>query len=477
MAETLTPDLCIVGAGPGGLAAATAARALDASVVLVERHRLGGNGLHAGSVAAKALGTIARQAEMMRNGARLGIAAEDLRVHFGRIRDGIAEVIEKVAPEHSSERLTALGVQVLTEAASFADPRTLKAGETLVRARRFILATGGRPKLPAITGLDTVPYFTTDTIFTNLRRPAHLLVLGGDAVALEIAQAYRRLGSEVTLVHPGSMLADHDAELAEVVLRRLRDEGLIIRPETTISMVSGDESKISAELVEGEGDGAVKTTLEVSHLLIAAGRAPDLDGLDLENARIARSPEGDLVLKGGFRTGNRRVFAIGEAAGAMSAAAAMQGARRAVDAALLGQVRERAQPPARAVFTDPEIAEAGITEAEVRNSKAGFTVFRAAFAENHRALAEHTTYGVAKLVCDKRGTILGAGLVGPGAAELISLFALAIAQKLPVSALGSFVAPYPTLSGIVEQLVAESERSREPGPVLRRRMAVVRRLP
>jgi len=480
MAETLSPDLCIIGAGPAGLAAAEAARALDASVVLVERDTIGGGGLHAGAIASKALNAAARQAENLRMAERFGVAADHPRVHFGRVRDGIAEVVRSVSPGQSAERFKALGVQIVSGPARFIDARTLDVAETVIKPRRFILATGSRAALPAIPGLDTVPYFTTETIFANEHRLKHLLVLGADAVALEIAQSYRRLGCDVTIVSRHRPLADHDPELADVALRRVGDDGVVIRSGFEVASVQNGAGEILVRLQPGQGEDGGGEELAVSHLLVAGGRAADLDGLDLGKARIGTTAGGNaLQMKPNLKTTNRRVYAVGDATGGPPYAnIAVRQAQEAVVHALLGVPMRPSGAVARAVFTDPEIAEVGISEAVARKRfKTKFVVVRASFAENGRAQAERTPYGVAKLVCDSRGTILGAGLVGPGAGELIALFALAVSAKLPVSALGRFVAPYPTLSGIAAQLVAQFNHSREPGPLLRRRMALLRRLP
>ncbi|HEV7277181.1 MAG TPA: FAD-dependent oxidoreductase [Devosiaceae bacterium] len=475
MAELLTPDLCIVGAGAAGLQAALAACELGASVVLVERGRMGGVALNAGSIPSKALVAAGAFAHAIRSGAPFGVAGEEPRVSFRKLHDHVHAVVAGIAPRVSVERLQALGVQVLAAEGRFLDPRTLEAGDMSIRARRFLIATGAVPVLPPIEGLEAVPYFTTETIFANTRKLTHLVVIGAAAAGLELAQAYNRLGTQVTVVEPGAPLAGADPELATIVLRRLKEEGVEIRAETEVLAIQGRSQGIGVRIRTAGGEA----TLDASHILVCADRLPQLDRLELERARIRRSAADRrrLQLTSGLRTSNRRVYAVGDAAGTSSSHGAAWQAEALVRRLLLG-LPQRRPPRPEVIYTDPEIAETGLSEAAARARFGdGFRVLRASFADNDRARALGRTDGLAKLITDPRGRLLGAGIAGPAAGELATLFALAIAQRLTAPQLRELAAPHPTLLEIAVDLGSAFDRDRPPGPLQQRLLALVRLLP
>jgi pyruvate/2-oxoglutarate dehydrogenase complex dihydrolipoamide dehydrogenase (E3) component len=472
LADTLTPDLCVIGAGPAGLAVAEAARSLGVSVLVVDKGRLGGRALHSGAIPARALGTAAAHAHAMRNGASFGITAEAIKVNFRRVHDHVDAVIAALSPARSTPHFEALGAQVLTGDAAFADGRTLKVADTLVKARRFVVATGSRPVVPAIPGLDAVPYFTTDTIVDNTRKLTHLVVIGGDALGLELAQSYARLGTEVTVLETGALLPGIDPELVAVALQRLEEEGVRLRPHTEVTAIHARSMGIGVGIRGAEGEAM----LDASHILVAVERVPDLDTLGLEQAGVRRQKDDvtRLQLSAAGRTTNPRIYAAGDAAGGhASVTSALEKARAVVDNALLGlPARDQAQVP-RVVGTAPEIAEVGLTERSAR-TKYGtrFHVYRAPFADNDAARARRDTYGLAKLIVGPSGRLLGAGVVGSGAAELCALFALALSANLTVAQLGRFAAPYPSLAGVASRLGRAAPRAED--PVTRALLAVNR---
>jgi len=462
LADTLTPDLCVIGAGPAGLAIAEAARSLGLSVVIVDRGRLGGKALHAGAVPARALAAAAAHAHAMRNGTSFGITADTIKVNFRRVHDHVDAVISALSPARSAPHLEALGAQVVTGDAAFVDKRTLKAGETLVRAHRFVLATGSRPVIPAIPGLDAVPYFTTDTILDNTRKLTHLVIIGGGAMGLELAQSYARLGTEVTVVEPAGFLSEFDPELAAVALKRLEEEGVHLRPHTTVTAIHARSMGIGVAIHGADGEA----TLDVSHILVAVERVPDLDTLGLDKAGIRRRKDDvtRLDLTPGLRTTNPRVYAAGDIVGGpLSVGAAHEQARIVVDNALLAFVPRRHTDVPRVVSTDPEIAEVGYSERTARTKfGTSFRVLRVPYAENDKARARRETYGVAKLIVGQRGRLLGAGIAGAGAAELAALFSLALAARLDIARLSRFAAPYPSLAEIASRLGRATPRGDDP---------------
>lgn len=478
MADILTPDLCVIGAGSGGLAAASLARAYGASVVLIERERMGGERLNAGCIPSKALVASARRAQALRTAAPFGMANDEPKINFRQVHDQVHEIINTISTNVSVERFEALGVTIVGGDAKFVDRRTVKAEDQLIRARRFIIATGSRPAIPPIPGLDTVPYFTSETIFENTRKLTHLVIIGGGPVGLELAQAYRRLGSDVTLVESGAVLSGSDPELVEIALRRMQEEGVTIRVNTAVTAIQLRSMGIGVVVKSSD----TEETLDASHILVATGRVANLDGLDLGKARI-RLAKGDptkLQLSAALITTNPKVYAIGDASGGTQMThLAVHQADLVVRNALLGTpVHFDPHAVPTVTYSDPEIAEVGLTEPEAKaRFKSRYRVTRAAFAENDRARTERQSFGVAKMITASNGRIVGAGIVGPEAGELIAIFSYAIASKLTAQSLVSFVAPYPSLGEIAHKLGEAYLKDTAASPANARRMALKRLLP
>ncbi|MDR3472893.1 MAG: NAD(P)/FAD-dependent oxidoreductase [Devosia sp.] len=477
MAEFLTPDICVIGGGAGGLATATRARALGASVVLIEKGPLGGASLNSAALPSKALAAAARRAHDLSTAAPFGIANAEPRINARGVFDHVHAVVEGIAPTASPEHLLALGVELLGGEGRFVDKRTVAVGDRLIRARHFVIATGSRPWVPEIAGLDSVPFFTSSTIFDNPRKLTHLVIIGGGPVGIELAQAFRRLGSDVTVVEIGAPLADCDPELADIALRLLAEEGVVVRPDTEVVAVQQRSLGIGVTVRRG----AVEEVLDASHILVAAGRLPNLDGLDLAKAGIRRRKKGTpfLALKPNLRTSNPQVYAIGDAAGgAQHTHAATHQAELVLRNALLGRpVRYYPYSVPYAIFTDPEIAEVGVTEPEAKRGRKDYRVHRFSFTENDRARAERRTHGLVKVVTNGRGRLLGAGIVGTGAAEMIALFGFAIGNGLSIRHFGNFVAPYPTLSEVLHGLAEQAARAELDSALTRRLLALRRVLP
>ncbi|RYE10117.1 MAG: dihydrolipoamide dehydrogenase [Hyphomicrobiales bacterium] len=455
MAEVLTPDLCVIGAGASGLAVAEAARRLGASVVMVERGETGGMSHKAGALALQALAAAAGKAVAARNGEPFGVFGEPAKVSFRKVHDHIAEIIGRGTGEVAPAKLAAQGIDLIRGIGAFTDPRTVAVGETQIRARRFVIATGAKPVLPDVPGLFSVPYFTTDTIFANTRKLSHLIVIGAGPMGLELALSYRRLGCEVSVIEPGRALPQADPELAAIALRRLREEGVALYEESAIVAVQARSQGIGI-VVRNRDEPA---TLDASHILVAASRLANLADLNLDAAKIRRSKTdpGALSLSASLRTTNPKVWAVGEAAGhAPSPHLGTIEADLVVRAALLGRP-SRFDPAAmpRLTLTDPPIAEIGLTEPMARGRfKTGFSVLRAAYAENDSARATRDGMGVVKLIVGRNAQILGAGIVGTAAAELAALFALAIEQKIDAAKLAELAAPYPSYADLARQLGA-----------------------
>jgi len=478
MADIIKPDLCILGAGAPGIALATAARSYGASVVLID---LGveGDSLRSGAVPAAALAAAAAQAHGARNAAAFGISNGDPKVAFRGVHEFIQSTLAAIAPRDAIQRLRALGIEVIVSPAAFIDKRTIKAGDTLIRARRFVIATGSSPTVPPIKNLGDVPYFTTDTIFANTYKLSHLVILGGGAVGLQFAQSYRRLGCDVTVVETGAALAEVDAEIAAIALRQLREEGVVVHEQTTTTEMVARGQGIGVIVRREDG---TTTTLDASHILLALDHTPNFGGLALDKAgiRFDKVRDDRLMLRSRLLTSNRRVHVIGEAAGSPpSLPAARHDARIVLESALFNRTVKRAASDIPVtIFTDPQLAQIGLTEQQARlRFKTAYTVIRASFAENDRAIATRRTAGAAKVITDRTGAILGAAIAGPEAGELIAFFGLAMKAGTRLPELADVVTPYPSFAGIIELLVEAWRQQVGPEPWRQRRLALVRRLP
>jgi pyruvate/2-oxoglutarate dehydrogenase complex dihydrolipoamide dehydrogenase (E3) component len=436
----LTPDICIVGAGSAGLVVAAGAAQLGLDVVLIERAEMGGDCLNYGCVPSKALIAAAKTAQAQRDGGAFGITPVEPKVDFGRVMDHVAEVIAAIAPNDSVERFEKLGVRVLKEEARFVGRTELQAGPHRITSRRIVLATGSRPTAPPIPGLDGAPYLTNETIFANRTLPDHLIVIGGGPIGLELAQAHRRLGSRVTVLEAADFLAKDDPELSAIVIARLRAEQVDLRGPVKIGRVEPLDRGVAAILEGGE-------RIEGSHLLVAAGRAPIIEGLDLDKAGVAHTKRG-ITVDASLRTTNRNVWAIGDCNGlyAFTHMAGYEASLFIRGALFRVPARLDASLVPWATYTDPELAQVGMSEREARTAHGdSIRVVRWKLAENDRAQTERATDGLVKAITDRRGRILGAAIVAPQAGELIQPWCLAIARRLKISALASFVPPYPTL--------------------------------
>jgi pyruvate/2-oxoglutarate dehydrogenase complex dihydrolipoamide dehydrogenase (E3) component len=441
VAETLTPDLCVIGAGSGGLSVAAAAAAFGVPVVLVERGKMGGDCLNTGCVPSKSLLAAAKHAQAARHVSPFGLTLPRAEVDFAKVNAHVHSVIAAIAPNDSKERFTGLGVQVIAATAHFKDAATVVAGGVEIKARRFVIATGSSAAVPPIDGLDTTPCFTNETIFQLKQCPDHLVIIGGGPVGLELAQAHHRLGAKVTVLEAATPLAKDDPECTAIVLAALAHEGVSIRSGVKVTRVAPDGDQIRVSL---EGD----ETITGSHLLVATGRRPNIEDLELKAAGIGYG-RGGITVDKGLRTSNKRVYAIGDVAGGGFTHTANYHAGIVIRNALFrlsAKVNEDSVP--RVTFTDPELAHVGLTVAQARVRHKTIRVLRWPYHENDRAQAERETHGHIKIITKKNGIILGCTIVGAHAGELITTWTLALSQGLNIRAMTGIVVPYPTLSEI-----------------------------
>lgn len=451
MSKTITPDICVIGGGSGGLSVAAAAAAFGVEVVLLEKGKMGGDCLNYGCVPSKAIIAAGKHARAAVDGKKFGVHVDKVDVKFDEVNAHIKDVIAGIAPHDSPERFRSLGVNVIEQAGVFIDADTVQAGDTIIKARRYVIATGSSAFVPPIPGIDEVDYLINETIFEQTTRPDHLIVIGGGPIGMEMAQAHHRLGSKVTVVEGFKALGKDDPELAEVVLKRIREEGVEILEDTKVVKLAKAKSGVSVTVETSDGQRDVKG----SHVLVATGRAANVNGLGLEQAQIEYDRRG-IKVGANMRTSNKRVYAIGDVAGGFQFTHVAGYHAGLVVQQILFRLpaKENQEIIPWATYTEPELANVGLTEAQARE-KYGDTisVLKWEYAENDRARAERKTDGLIKIVADKKGRLVGVAIAGAGAGEMINMWALAITNKMKLSNVRGYIPPYPTMSEIGKRAV------------------------
>ena len=448
MAKQIKTDICVIGGGSGGLSVAAGAAQMGAQVVLVEGHKMGGDCLNYGCVPSKALLAAANRAVAHQANTDFGLSAAKPKVDFAKVMAHVSDVIKSIEPMDSVERFAGLGVKVIEAKGKFIDRKTLRAGNSTISAKRFVIATGSGAAIPPVKGLKGVPYLTNETIFSLQKQPKHLLVLGGGPIGAEMAQAFARLGSKVTLLEAARFLGREDDELSAHVKAQLIADGVDVREGESIVAAAhkgkGATVKITLTCVKGEG------TQDISGdaLLVATGRAANIAGLDAEKAGVTLSdtPNPHIVVDKRLRTKNKKIFAIGDVAGGpqFTHAAGYHAGLviRNILFFLPAKVNHDALP--RVTYTNPELAGVGLSEAEARAQYAAIKVLRWPFEENDRARAERDQRGFVKIITTRQGKILGASIVGAGAGDLLAPWTMALAKGLSIADMAGVIAPYPT---------------------------------
>lgn len=449
MSDPIKCDLCVIGAGSGGLSVAAGASQMGASVVLIEKDKMGGDCLNTGCVPSKALLAAAHAVSNAKKAEVLGIKA-DVSVDGAKVFAHVRGVIDGIAPHDSQERFEDLGVRVIRDVARFVSPTEVDAGGTRIRARRFVIATGSRAFVPPVPGIENANVLTNENVFELTEIPRHLIVIGGGPIGIELAQAFKNLGCEVTVVEMFTIMPKDDPELVNVVRQCLFADGVRVMEGVKVVRIEG--SPDAPQIVIEDADGHSQT-ISGTHLLVAAGRRPNVEDLGLEEAgvQVRDAAPGGIIVNKGLKTSNKKIYAIGDVAGGLQFThVAGYHAGIVIRSALF-------RLPAKAkhdyvpwvTYTDPELAQAGMTEAQAREAYGeNIKVLSHPFADNDRARAERRTEGMLKAVLGPKGKILGCGIVGSGAGELIAPWVLAMENGLKISALASTITPYPTRSEI-----------------------------
>jgi len=442
-------DLCVIGAGSGGLSVASGAAQLGRSVVLFEAEEMGGDCLNYGCVPSKALIAAGKHAAAFTNGEIFGVKPTQPEINFESVKAHVQGVIDHIAPVDSQERFEGLGCIVIRERARFKDAKTVESDSTEVRAKRVIIATGSRASAPPIPGLDKVPYLTNETIFSMPKQPKHLLVIGAGPIGLELGQAFFRLGSKVDIVDISAPLGRSEPEHAEVLVEALKAEGINFHAPAKTKQIRKTKTGVAIDLEDG-------TTLTGSHLLVAAGRRPMMDGLELEKAGIKYDRRG-IETDDYLRTSNKKVWAVGDVAagrGGLTHAAGFHAGEIIKSFYFMPPgINSKAttdRMPA-AIYSEPELGSIGMTEAQAREAGHNVRCVTWDFEENDRAIAERNHEGGIKIVATTKGKILGASIVGEGAGDLIQLISLAMANNIKIVGLTKFISPYPSRAELIKR--------------------------
>ncbi len=453
MTGSIKVDICVIGGGSGGLSVAAGAAQMGAETVLIEKAKMGGDCLNYGCVPSKALLAAGHAAQHIRTASKFGVTAGEPQINASKVFAHVHGTIGAIAPNDRLSDLRVSGVNVIEAEGRFVDASTVEAGDKRIKARRFVISTGSSPFVPPIDGLDSVPFYTNETVFYADELPEHLIVIGGGPIGIELAQAHLQLGAKVTVLEAFSVMPKDDQELVEIVRSQLEEEGISIREGVKIARVEKDGAGIAIVLEGDNGDERITG----SHLLVATGRRANVAGLNLEAAGINYSPKG-IDVDARLRTSNKKAFAIGDVAGGLQFThVAGYHAGVVIKNALfrLPAKADHASVP-WVTYTSPELAQVGLTELQAKEVHGdNINVLRWPFHENDRAQAEGTTDGMVKAVTTKKGVILGCGIVGPHAGELIQTWVLAMSQKIKIGGVATMISPYPTL-GEVNKRVAGS---------------------
>ncbi len=442
-------DILLIGAGSGGLSVAAGAAQMGARVALIEAGEMGGDCLNSGCVPSKALLAAAKQAHVYATSPRFGVIYDLPRIDFAAVKAHVADVIAQIAPHDSQARFEGLGVTVVRGKAQFITPRIVEVAGRHLTAKRIVIATGSRASVPPIAGLATIAHHTNETIFADDRKPEHLIIIGGGAIGVEMAQAHVRLGCKVTILEAFTLMPRDDIEAVALLKSCLQAEGVRIVEAAKIVSVKGTIGDICVMLESGE-------TVHGSHLLVAAGRTPNIQNMGLEAAGV-RFEKNGIVVDARLRTSQRHIFAIGDCRQGPQFTHAAGYDAGVVIRNILFRLPAKANYSTMpwVTYTDPELAQVGLTETAARKMHSGITVHKMGFEANDRAIAERRTAGFIKIIAKGR-RILGVTAVGPSAGEQMALWTQAVAGKLSFGDIAGQIMPYPTLQELGKRIAGSS---------------------
>lgn len=450
--ETLHCDLAIIGAGAGGLSLAAGAAQLGVKVVLVERGLMGGDCLNYGCVPSKSLLAVAKHYWRAHHSQELGTIIHQSALDFKNVMQHVHQTIKTLAVHDSIERFEKLGVQVIQANGQFIDKTTLSVGNYLVHAKHIVIATGSSPAIPPIPGLDQITYYTNETIFNLEILPHHLLVVGGGPIGCELAQAFAMLGTQVTLFEAATILTHDEPDCVQIVRESLQTTGVTIIENAQVRQVSSSHTSI---MLQVEKDGKT-SQFNGSHLLIATGRIPNIEGLNCEKAGI-RYDKKSIIVNKRLRTSNKKVYALGDVAGHLQFTHVANYHASLLLRTILFKLPVKVDPLAVpwVTYTNPELAHVGKTERQCHEMSIDYTTLKVAYADNDRAQTENETQGLIKVLSNKNGQILGVSIVGHLAGELIAPWVTAIRENKTLRSFTDTIVAYPTFNELSKQAAGQ----------------------
>ena len=448
-------DLVVIGGGSAGLTAARFAARLGRRVAIVEANRVGGDCTWTGCVPSKTLIRSARAAHEVRTADRFGIGTAEPCVDWPAIQERINSVIQEIYTAETPEALQSEGIDIFLGTAQFMDPHTLQVHESTLRGKSFLIATGARPSIPPIPGLEGVNYLTYETVWDVKSLPDRLLIVGGGPIGCELAQAFARLGVQVSLFEATQrILGQDEPEVSDLIADTLVSEGveLVLGKGVDSVFSTGAQITVSSGNREWSGD----------RLLVAAGRAPNVEGIGLENAGVTYSSRG-IGVDRYLRTSQRHIYAAGDCTGGYQFThyAGWQGFMAARNALLPGSARAAMDTVPWGVFTDPEVAHAGMTEAAAKARHGDkVRVVTWPLRGTDRAVIDGSDVGFIKAITLAKGHLLGAAIVAPRAGEMVHEWAVAIERGMKLGDLAATIHSYPTYSMSAMQMAADDGISR-----------------
>ena len=457
-------NVIVIGAGTAGLVTAAATAGLGGRVALVERGKMGGECLNTGCVPSKALISSARLIHQIRHGDLWGLAAQEPNFEFDRVFQRMRERRDRIAPHDSRDRFEKLGVEVFEGSARFVSPHEVAVGETRLKARNVVIATGSRPQIPLITGLPEVPYFTNETIFDGLKeRPARMVILGGGPIGCELAQVFARLKVSVTLLQRATrILKREDADASDEVRRALEAEGVRVMTGADVQIVT-KQGSLTRVWVEVEGRD--REPVDSEAILVSAGRTPNVEDLDLEKAGVAFTGTG-ITVDASLRTSQPHIYAAGDIVGSYQFTHVADLHARTIARNILlpgfpAKVDLSVLP--WCTFTSPELARVGLNEEEAVRRGIAYDLYRQPMYEIDRAVVESEETGFAKVLASRRGDrILGATIVSDRAGDLIAEFALAMKAGIGLETISRTVHAYPTYAEVARMVADQQQKKRLP---------------
>jgi pyruvate/2-oxoglutarate dehydrogenase complex dihydrolipoamide dehydrogenase (E3) component len=454
-------NLVVIGAGTAGLITAAGAAGLGAKVALVERHLMGGDCLNVGCVPSKSLIRPARLAAEMRQAAQFGLTPSDVTsADFPQIMERLRRIRAEISDHDSAKRYRdEMGVDVFSGEASFSGSDTVEVGGQQLRFKKAVIATGARAVHPREEGLEETGFLTNETVFNLTELPKHLIVIGGGPIGCELAQAFRRLGAEVSIIQHGRFLPKEDPDASALLADVFEREGIRVLLDAKIKKAQKANARKQV-IVE---HGGKEETLEGDEILIGAGRAPNVDGLNLKTVGVAYDPRKGIAVDDKLRTTNPRIFAAGDCCMAWKFTHAADAAARIViqNALFKGRAKLSALTMPWCTYTDPEIAHVGLYEAEARERGIAIETFKVEMQDIDRAQTDGEGDGFIKVLV-KKGTdkILGATIASAHAGEMISEITVAMAAKAGLGTLAKVIHPYPTQAEAVKRVADAYSRTR-----------------